>query len=191
MQDRWIASPKLTISYGMRYEIMPFSTDANAGDQSRYDSSNNTLLIGGYGPVNERLNVNTDYGNIGPRLGIAYRIAPKTVIRGGFGMFYTRFAQEYVLTTEEENGINTTSYTVANPGTSCNPSAPNLIEACGATSDAQNSSAARTFACSRRTSRRSWGCRFPTQPPWNPAARPAIQFACRPRQRSSAASPSL
>jgi hypothetical protein len=68
---------------------MPFSTDANAGDQSRYDSSNNTLLIGGYGPINERLNVNTDYSNIGPRLGVAYRVAPKTVIRSGYGISFT------------------------------------------------------------------------------------------------------
>ena len=39
----------VTVSYGMRWEVMPFSTTANPGDQSRYDFSNNTLLIGGYG----------------------------------------------------------------------------------------------------------------------------------------------
>ena len=30
---------------------MPFSKGANPGDQSRYDFSNNTLLIGGYGDI--------------------------------------------------------------------------------------------------------------------------------------------
>jgi hypothetical protein len=89
VQDRWIASPKLTISYGLRYEVMPFSTGANPGDQSRYDISNNTLLIGGYGPIDNRLNVNTDYGNIGPRLGVAYRLARRTVLRSGYGISYT------------------------------------------------------------------------------------------------------
>jgi hypothetical protein len=89
VQDRWIATPKLTISYGLRYEVMPFSKGANPGDQSRYDVSNNTLLIGGYGPINNRLNVNTDYSNIGPRLGLAYRLAKKTVIRSGYGISYT------------------------------------------------------------------------------------------------------
>ena len=108
-EDDWKARQNLTVSYGIRYETQ------------------NHL------PGNQA---------VAPRLAFSYGLfsgkgAPKTVIRGGFGMFYTRFAQEYVLTTEEENGINTTSYTVANPGTSCNPSAPNLIVACGATSDNQ------------------------------------------------------
>ena len=108
-EDDWKARQNLTVSYGIRYETQ------------------NHL------PGNQA---------VAPRLAFSYGLfsgkgAPKTVIRGGFGMFYTRFAQEYVQTTEEENGINTTSYTVANPGTSCNPSAPNLIVACGATSDNQ------------------------------------------------------
>jgi hypothetical protein len=89
LQDRWVVTPKLTISYGMRWEVMPFSTTANPGDQSRYDFTNNTLLVGGYGSVNNRLNVNTDYRNWGPRLGIAYRVGPKTVLRTGYGISYT------------------------------------------------------------------------------------------------------
>jgi hypothetical protein len=89
LQDRWVVTPKLTISYGLRYEIMPFSKDANPGDQSRYDFSNNTLLVGGFGPVNNQLNVNTDFRNFGPRLGVAYRLGPKTVLRSGYGISYT------------------------------------------------------------------------------------------------------
>ena len=108
-EDDWKVKSNLTISYGIRYETQNHLPD-------RHD--------------------------VAPRVAFNYGLfngkgAPKTVIRGGFGMFYTRFAQEYVLTTEEENGINTTSYTVANPGTNCDPSAPNLIVACGATSDNQ------------------------------------------------------
>ncbi len=108
-EDDWKVRPNLTVSYGIRYETQ---------------------------------NHLSDFHDIAPRVAFNYGLfsgkgAPKTVIRGGFGMFYTRFAQAYVLTTEEENGINTTAYTVANPGVSCDPSAPNLIVACGATSDNQ------------------------------------------------------
>ena len=89
VQDRWVVTPKLTISYGLRYEVMPFSTVPNSGDQSRYDASNNTLLIAGYGPIANRLNVSTDYLNLGPRLGIAYRLGSRTVLRTGYGISYT------------------------------------------------------------------------------------------------------
>jgi hypothetical protein len=47
-------------------------------------------VFAGSGP--NRLGVtrfwNTDFGNVGPRLGFAYNVAPKTVIRGGYGIFY-------------------------------------------------------------------------------------------------------
>ncbi|MFB3825428.1 MAG: TonB-dependent receptor domain-containing protein [Bryobacteraceae bacterium] len=88
LQDRWVATPRLTLNFGLRYEVAPFSTTANPGDQSRYDISNNTLLIGGYGPVGNRLGVNTDYRGFAPRIGIAYRVAPKTVLRTGYGISY-------------------------------------------------------------------------------------------------------
>ncbi len=101
----WKARKNLTISYGLRYETQNHLAKNQA---------------------------------VAPRVAFNYGLfsgkgAPKTVVRGGFGMFYTRFSQPYVLTTQEENGVNTTAYTVANPGTSCNPSAADLIAACGAT----------------------------------------------------------
>jgi len=87
-QDRWQVNPKLTINYGLRYELYPYPTGTAAGDQSRYDPETNRALISGYGPVNDRVNVKTDYGNFAPRLGIAYRLDSKTVIRTGYGISY-------------------------------------------------------------------------------------------------------
>ena len=89
IQDRWQATPKLTINYGLRYEIVPFAKAANPGDQSQYDISTNRLLIAGYGPNSRRLNVNTDFRGFAPRLGIAYRLAPQSVLRLGYGVSYT------------------------------------------------------------------------------------------------------
>ena len=36
-----------------------------------------------------RVSIPTDFGNLGPRLGFAYQLLPKTVIRGGYAIFYT------------------------------------------------------------------------------------------------------
>ena len=87
-QDRWQVNPKLTLNYGLRYEIYPYSLPANPGDQSRYDPATNQVLIAGYGPVDERLGVKTDFTRFAPRLGVAYRLDDKTVIRTGYGISY-------------------------------------------------------------------------------------------------------
>lgn len=88
VQDRWQATPRLTLNYGLRYEIYPYATVPNPGDQSRYLPDSNELLIAGYGPVGSNLNVKTDYTNFAPRAGIAYRINDRTVLRGGYGVGY-------------------------------------------------------------------------------------------------------
>lgn len=109
-ESDWKARPNLTISYGIRYEMQ---------------------------------NHLSDYTNIAPRLAVSYGLfggkgAPKIVLRGGYGIFYSRFTQADILTTEQENGVNETVYTVNNPGAGCNPSVTtNLVSACGATAVAQ------------------------------------------------------
>jgi len=87
-QDRWQATSKLTINYGLRYEIYPYASGTNPGDQSFYDPDTNTALISGFGPNDDRVNVKTEWTNFAPRLGIAYRLDDKTVIRTGYGVSY-------------------------------------------------------------------------------------------------------
>ena len=87
-QDRWQVTKNLTVNYGLRYEIQPYSTPANAGDQSRYVVENNQVLIAGRGDVDERLGVRTDYTSFAPRGGIAYRLGERTVLRAGYGIGY-------------------------------------------------------------------------------------------------------
>ncbi|MBA3762072.1 MAG: TonB-dependent receptor [Chthoniobacterales bacterium] len=87
-QDRWQVRPNLTVNYGLRYEIYPFATVPNPGDQARYDPETDQLFVAGYGDVDKRTNVKTDYTNFAPRFGIAYRPTQKTVFRGGYGISY-------------------------------------------------------------------------------------------------------
>jgi hypothetical protein len=105
-QDDWRLRPNLTFSYGLRYEW--------------------------------QTNI-TDHGDFAPRIGFAW--APgsakggrqKTVIRGGFGMFYDRVNETLIKQALLLNGINQLSYTVTNPDTF--PNAPSLANL----SPAQNS----------------------------------------------------
>ncbi|MGA8938005.1 MAG: carboxypeptidase-like regulatory domain-containing protein [Acidobacteriaceae bacterium] len=117
-------------------------TDADLGMYAETDWKARKNVTISYGFRYETQNHLPDHHDIAPRVAFSYGLfsgkgAPKTVVRGGFGMFYTRFGQGNVLTLEQENGVNETVYTVANPSASCNPGATNLVSACGATATAQ------------------------------------------------------
>ena len=84
-QDQWQASRKLTINYGVRYELYPFATRDHRGGE-RYDPITDKVLIGGLGGVPRDTGVKVGKGQIVPRLGISYRLNEKTVIRTGYGI---------------------------------------------------------------------------------------------------------
>ena len=88
VQDDWRFKPSLTLSFGLRYELQ---------------------------------NYLSNYNDFGPRFGFAW--APgtrqgktgKTVIRGGFGMFYDRVGSDLILSTLRYNGTNQQQYIINNP----------------------------------------------------------------------------
>ena len=88
IQDDWKVRPTFTVSGGLRFETQ---------------------------------NAIHDHGDWAPRLGFAWGIggggksAPKTVLRGGFGLFYDRFAQDLVLNTDRLNGVTQQQYIVTDP----------------------------------------------------------------------------
>ena len=84
-QDQWQATRKLTINYGLRYELYPFATRDHRGGE-RYDPITDKVLVGGLGGVPRDTGVNVGKGQIVPRLGISYRLNDKTVIRTGYGI---------------------------------------------------------------------------------------------------------
>jgi hypothetical protein len=86
-QDTYKLSPKLTLYGGIRYEFQAPYTETNNGE-SNLDIATQSLLLAGRGSNSAAL-VNTRWNNFGPRLGIAYQINSKTVIRAGYGFFYS------------------------------------------------------------------------------------------------------
>src|SRR5262249_10490284 len=84
-RDRWQINQKLTVSYGLRWEYYPFAT-ADHGGVKVFDPSTGNVLIGGFGNTPTNDGVDVGHGQFLPRLGIAYRLDSKTVIRLGYGM---------------------------------------------------------------------------------------------------------
>lgn len=84
--DSWKVSPKLTLSLGLRYEYYPvFSRDSLGKGIEQYDPATNTVLLGGLGGNPKNLGVTTQKDLLAPRIGVAYELDPKTVLRAGFG----------------------------------------------------------------------------------------------------------
>lgn len=90
-QDTWNATPKLTLTYGVRWDFYPPAHPDRKGGFSQYDPATNSLHVAGYGQVPSDLGMNTNWHDFEPRLGFAYRATPNTVFRGGFGDSYTQF----------------------------------------------------------------------------------------------------
>jgi len=86
-QDTYKLSPKTTLYAGIRYEFQAPYTDEHDG-QANYDPATDSLLLAGRGG-NSRALVNSRKNNFGPRLGIAHQFNPKTVLRAGYGFFYS------------------------------------------------------------------------------------------------------
>ncbi len=88
IQDDWRVRPNLTVNLGLRYEVQD--------------------------NISSRL-------NFAPRVGFAYSLGanganrPKTVIRGGAGIFYDRFAENFTLRANRFNGVNQQQFIVRNP----------------------------------------------------------------------------
>ncbi|MDQ1468894.1 MAG: hypothetical protein QOJ99_374, partial [Bryobacterales bacterium] len=91
VNDKWQVSQKLTLDIGLRWEFYPPATPRFAGGFSNYDPVNNQLQIAGVGNVPLNLGLDTRYKYFAPRLGLAYRVSDKTVVRAGFGISYTPF----------------------------------------------------------------------------------------------------
>jgi hypothetical protein len=86
-RDRWQFSRKLTIDLGLRYELYPLVTRSNMG-LGRFDLATNNIIIGGLGNNDPSAGVTVSHKLFAPRLGIAYRLTDKTVVRLGYGISY-------------------------------------------------------------------------------------------------------
>ena len=91
IRDQWAATQKLTLSYGVRWEYLPFPTRADRGLE-RYDPNTNTMLVCGVGVVPKDCGVQTSKRMFAPRVGIAWRPIEMFVVRAGYGITMDPYA---------------------------------------------------------------------------------------------------
>ncbi|MGH9309821.1 MAG: carboxypeptidase regulatory-like domain-containing protein [Vicinamibacterales bacterium] len=84
-RDQWQVTPKMTISYGTRWEYFPIPTRGERGLE-RYNLETNMVEVGGLGSVPKDLGVKMSKTLFAPRIGVTYRIGETAVVRGGFGI---------------------------------------------------------------------------------------------------------
>jgi hypothetical protein len=107
-QDDWKITSKLTLNIGLRYELDPPSVQKN-NTISNFDLDTNPghpMLVpaGSEGnSIADRALQNVNYNQWAPRLGLAYSLDSKTVIRAGAGTFYSNLITEGGMQSMEVN----------------------------------------------------------------------------------------
>jgi hypothetical protein len=85
VRDQWQVSRKLTLNYGLRVEGYPLATRDNYGADI-YNPQTGLVCLGGVSNQPNDCGVTVSGIQAAPRLGIAYRINDKTVVRAGYGI---------------------------------------------------------------------------------------------------------
>lgn len=120
IQDQWKATPKLTVNLGFRYDVTLLPIYGSAADNNQYvgdfNFNNGTYVLarvppacsstqgapcipGGTlpdhvvsTPLSNHAIIHNTYDNWQPRLGLAYMLGSKTVLRAGIGRFFDNWA---------------------------------------------------------------------------------------------------
>lgn len=93
-QDDWRVSKRLTLNFGLRYELNPPSVEKD-NKIANFDLDTNIynpqlVLADPNGSRSDRALQGTSYNQWAPRFGFAYTLpGDKTVIRGGYGIFFS------------------------------------------------------------------------------------------------------
>ena len=101
-EDDWKVTPKLTLNLGLRYDFVTPTLEGK-NQMANFDPDSGSLVFARSGGLRSRGLVDPNHTNFGPRIGFAYSPDQKTVIRGGYGVYYTLFER---IGSEDQLGLN-------------------------------------------------------------------------------------
>jgi hypothetical protein len=85
-QDQWRVNSRLTVNLGIRYDL--FTPPVERHDrQANFNPSTGGFDLAGQDGISRAI-VDTRTRNFSPRVGLAYRLGDKTVVRSSYGLFY-------------------------------------------------------------------------------------------------------
>ena len=84
--DDWKVTSRLTLNLGLRWEYLPPPVEVD-NRFANFDTQTGKVLIAGLNS-NANVGVLAQHKLFAPRFGFAYQLDKKTVLRGGFGIFY-------------------------------------------------------------------------------------------------------
>src|SRR3989454_5846205 len=100
-QDDWRVNPKLTLNLGLRYDYQKLADPGVNNPSSALAAVGLSTIT----PVRDR-------NNFSPRFGFSYGFNEKTVLRGGYGIFFGRTPAIMLGTAHSQNGIQVTGVTL-------------------------------------------------------------------------------
>ncbi|HMC59286.1 MAG TPA: hypothetical protein VKJ01_08855, partial [Candidatus Solibacter sp.] len=112
---------KLTLNLGLRYDYAPSALEGRNRETNFNPAGTGSLVFAKDGSIEDRTLVSADKNNWGPRGGLAYQLATNTVLRMGYGIFYSlldRIGSEDQLALNPPNLIDVS---VALPSTAAAP----------------------------------------------------------------------
>jgi len=132
--DNWQKSARFTVSWGVRYELAPPYVETS-GQMANLDvtpdftaaqavcatsaSGCTNVLTGPFTGAFPAGLLNTDYHDVAPRVGVVYRLASNTLLRGGYGISYQ--PASYASIARQLVGQPPFAVAVTNVGTVQNP----------------------------------------------------------------------
>jgi outer membrane receptor protein involved in Fe transport len=84
-QDTWRLTSKFTVNYGLRWEFYSPESVNGKGNGGFAVLPEGVIRVAGYGGIGMNGDTANNFKQFAPRLGIAYEINPKTVVRMGYG----------------------------------------------------------------------------------------------------------